>query len=163
MERTSRERAVSPAPDLTLRRDAAHLEDLGASHAMSKSHLILLKTACWVVVGGFVLGSVAMHRLFVEAARPDSGIWCGNSVTDPLGALLSFGTPLSVVAVVPLGVLWRRGLAAAWSVVPASLLVLVCTASLLVVGIRFFRDFLPGFHLSDIVWWMSPVGGVFGV
>ena len=130
---------------------------------MSKSRVILLKTVCWLAVSGFALASVGMHRLFAEAARPDSGIWCGNSVTDPLAALLSFGTPLSVAAIVPLGVLWRRGLAAGWSVIPGSLLVIGCTTSLLVTGIRFFRDALPNFHLSDIVWWMRPVGGLFGV
>ena len=130
---------------------------------MSKSQVIFLKTVCWLVVGGFTLASVGMQRLFAEAARPDSGIWCGNSVTDPLGALLSFGTPLGVAAVVPLGILWRRGLAAAWSALPALLLVLACTALLLVGGIRFFRDSLPGFHLSDTVWWMRPVGGLLGV
>ena len=130
---------------------------------MIKSRLILLKTICWLVVGGFALASVGMHQLFAEAAQPHSGIWCGNNVTDPLAAVLSFGTPLGVAAVIPLGVLWRRGLAAGWSVLPASLVVLACTTSLLVCGIRFFRTALPGFHLSDIVWWMRPAGGLFGI
>jgi hypothetical protein len=130
---------------------------------MINLRVILLKTACWFVVSGFTLTSIKMHRLFAEAARPDSGIWCGNNVTNPLAALLNFGTPLSVVAIVPLGILWRRELAAGWSVIPGSLLVIGCTTSLLVAGIRFFRDALPGFHLSDIVWWMRPVGGLLGV
>ncbi len=130
---------------------------------MSKSQVILFKAVCWLVVSGFALASAGMHRLFMEAARPDSGIWCGNSVTDPLAVLLSFGTPFSVAAIVPLGILWRRGLAAGWSVIPGALLVIGCTTSLLVAGIRFFRDALPGFYLSDIVWWMRPVGGWFGV
>ena len=130
---------------------------------MSKSSLILLKTVSWLVVVGFAFACVAMHRLFAEAARTDSVIWCGNSVTDPLSALLSLGTPFGIAAVIPLSVFWRRGLAAGWSVVPAWLLVLASTASLLIGGIRFFRDALPGFHLSDIVWWMRPVGGLFGV
>ena len=130
---------------------------------MSKSQVIFLKLACWLIVSGFALASVGMHRLFAEAARPESGIWCGNSITDPLSALLSFGTPLAIAAIVPLGVLWRRGFAAAWSVVPPLSVVIGCTTLLLVGGIRFFRDSLPGFHLSDIVWWMRPVGGLFGV
>jgi len=130
---------------------------------MSKSKAMFLQSVCWLVVGGFALATAQMHRLFAEAARPDSGIWCGNSVTDPFSCLLSFGTPVGVAAVVALGILWRRRLAAGWSFEPASLIVLVCTTSLLVAGIRFFRDSLPGFHLSDIVWWMKPVGGLFGV
>ena len=130
---------------------------------MSKPLVIFLKSTCWLVIGGFALASVTMHRFFAEAARPDSGIWCANSITEPLGAILSFGTPFGVAAAVPLGVLWHRGLAAAWSAVLASSLVLVCTALLLVDGIQFFRGSLPGFHLSAIVWWMRPVGGLFGV
>src|SRR6185436_15798575 len=109
---------------------------------MSKSQLILLKTLCWLVIGGFALASAAMHSVFTEAARPNSGVWCGNSVTDPLGRLLSLGTPLGVAAIIPLGVLWRRGLATFWSLLAASLLVLVCTSSILVAGVRFFRDSL---------------------
>lgn len=130
---------------------------------MSKSHLFGLKAACWLVVIGFALASVEMHLFFAEAARPNSGIWCGNSITEPLSAILSFGTPLGAAAVISLAVLWRRGLAGGWSVVPASLLVLACTTSLIVTGIQFFHDSLPGFYLSDIVWWMRPVGGFFGV
>jgi hypothetical protein len=76
---------------------------------------------------------------------------------------LSFGAPLHSAAVVALRILWRRGLATGWFVILASLLVIGCTTLVLVGGIRFFRDALPGFYLSDIVWWMRPVEGLFGV
>ena len=131
---------------------------------MSKSRVILLKMACWLVIGGFAVAGVRMHRLLLEAARPDPGIWCGNTVINPLGVILSIGSPLGVVAVVLLGMLWRRGLAAGWPVMLAALLILVGTTSLLVYGIRFCRDSLPGeLYLSDIVWWMGPVGRLLGV
>ena len=97
--------------------------------------------------------------MFVEAARPGSvGLMCGNSVTDPLGAILSFGTPVSVAGVAGLAGLAHRGLAGRRSVVSAAVLALGCTAGLMVFGIRFFRDSLPGFHLSEIVWWLKPFG-----
>ncbi len=130
---------------------------------MRKPSLILLKTACWLAIGIFASASVAMHLVLARAIRSDAVIWCGNTVTDPLSSLLSAGTPMGVAAVVPLGVLWKRGLAAGWPVVPASLVVVGFTASLLVGGIRFFQAALPGYHLSEVVWWMRPFGGLFGV
>jgi hypothetical protein len=136
---------------------------LNASQAVSISRITLLKTACWLIIGSFTLGSLAMHRLLLEAAKPNSGIDCGNTVTDPLGAMLSFGAPLGAAAVVPLGILWRRGSAKGLSVVPAFVLVGICTTSLLLGGIQFFRGSLPGFHLSDIVWWLRPVGTLLGI
>ena len=134
-----------------------------SSHVMRKSEAMFLKTLCWLAVGGFAFVSVGMHRLLAEATRDSAVRWCGNGITDPLSAILSFGTPLGVSAVVLLGTLWRQGLATVWSFVSASLIVFGCTASLLISGVRFFRDFLSGFYLSDIVWWMKPIGGLIGV
>ena len=42
-----------------------------------------------------------MYQLFAEATQPNSGIWCGNSVADPLAAILSFGAPLGVADTPP--------------------------------------------------------------
>jgi len=97
--------------------------------------------------------------MFGETTRSGSmGLMCGNSVTDPLGAILSFGTPFSIAGVVGFTGLAYRGLASRWSVVSAAVLALGCTAGLLVFGMCFFRDSLPGFHLSEIVWWLKPFG-----
>src|SRR5260221_5661329 len=99
---------------------------------MSKADTKVLKLVCWsaVLVFSFLTAvfGYGMHRLFAEAARPGSmGLWCGNIVTDPLGFMLSFGVPVGVSAVVPLGVLWRRGMASGWSLLTAALLALTCT------------------------------------
>ena len=120
---------------------------------MTKSQAIQWKTAFWIAVGGFTVASAwfgwGMHQMFAEAARPGAmGLMCGNSVTNPLGAILSLGTPVGVAAVVGFAGLAHRGLARWWSVVSAALLALGCTAGLLVFGIRFFEDSLPGIHLS---------------
>ena len=83
---------------------------------------------------------------------------CGNSVTDPLGAILSLGTPVSLVAVSGLVVLSWHGFASRWSVVSAAVLAVGCTAGLVAFGRSFFQNALPGFHLSDTVWWLRPFG-----
>lgn len=123
--------------------------------------VLLLKAMCWLVIGGFSIGSLGMHRFLAWAAQPDSGIWCGNSITDPLAALLNIGAPLGVAAAGVLAILRWRSVAAAWTVICGALVVITCTAWLLFIGIRFFQA-LPGFYLSSIVWWMRPIGELFG-
>lgn len=141
---------------------------------MTKSQAIQWKTACWIVVGGFALLSVAfgviMGRLVYLQHHPElwprdsfgGPLWCGNSVTDPLGAMLGIGTPISLAGVVGFAVLAYRGHASRTSVISAAVLGLGCTVGLLVFGFRFFRDDLDGAQLSEIVWWLKPFG-FFGV
>jgi len=136
---------------------------VGPLDTVTKAQVIILwKTACWIAVGGFTAASAwygwGMHQFFAEAARPGSGLMCGNSVTDPLGAILSFGTPVGLAGLAGFAGLAHRGLAGRWSVVGAAVLALGCTAGLLTFGFRFFRDSLPGFHLSESVWWLKPFG-----
>jgi hypothetical protein len=135
---------------------------------MTKSEVIQLRTICWITVTGFTALSAwfawGTHQMFAQSAQSrELSLICGNSVTDPLGAILSFGTPVVFSAVAGLAVLSRRGFASRWSVACAALLPLGCAAALVVFGIRLFREALPGFHLSDIVWWLKPLGRVFGV
>ena len=122
---------------------------------------VFCKTACWLAVGGFAATSAffawSMHLFFAEAARPGS-LMCGNSVTDPLEAILSIGTPISVGGVWGFACLARERVVSWKSVFVAGLLTFCCTAGLLVFGFRFYRDALPGFHLSEIVWWLKPFG-----
>ena len=112
---------------------------------MTKSQTIQWKTACWIAVGGFAAASAwfgwGMHQMFVEAARPGSvGLMCGNSVTDPLGAILSFGTPVSVAGVAGLAGLAHRGLAGRRSVVSAAVLWQDTPGSLLPPGLSPWRQ-----------------------
>lgn len=145
-----------------------HIEFRQHMRALTRSERIVLKTLCWSIVIGFTaltgLFGLGIHHLFAESAKPSSLGWCGNSVTDPLGAILSFGTPLSIAAVIPLGVLWRRGMARGWSVATAAALALICTITLVIFGVHFFRDSLAGVdHLSNNVWWLRPIGSLVGI
>src|SRR5438270_483372 len=103
---------------------------------MSRSLAFQWNRACWITIGAFVAFVAwfgwGMHNLYVAARLPGSmALMCGNSVTDPLAAILSFGTPVSLAAVSGLLVLsWRR-VASRWSVASAAVLAIGCTAALL--------------------------------
>jgi hypothetical protein len=141
---------------------------------MIKSQAIQWKATCWIVVGGFAVLSAAfgvlIGRLFYVEHHPE--LWprgsfggplgCANSVTDPLGAMLGIGTPISLAGVVGFAVLAYRGYATRTSAISAAVLALGCTVALLVFGFRFFRNDLGDMHLSEIVWWLKPFG-FFGV
>ena len=136
---------------------------MGQKFLISKTDVIFLKIMSWSVISGLVVFTVVMYRLMAEAVGPNSGFGCANGVTGPLSGILNFGVPAGYAAVGMLGIFWCYRLATAWAVFKASLLVLACTFSLLVLGIWFFRYALPGFYLSDTVWWMKPAGRLFGV
>jgi hypothetical protein len=152
----------------------AQLGSVGPLNTMIKSQAIQWKATCWIVVGGLALLSVSfgiyMGRLFYLEHHPElwprdsfgGPLWCGNTVTDPLGAMLSIGTPIGLAGVVGLVVLAYRGYASRTSAISAAGLALGCTTGLLVFGFRFFRHNLGGMHLSEIVWWLKPFG-FFGV
>ena len=131
-------------------------------HNMSKSPVIILKTTCWFIISVYSIGSIWFHQMFLVSTRPCHVIFSGNSVTDPLSEILSIGTPISIVALAPLSIWWHRGLVAGWSIMLAWLLVLVFTTLLFVDGIRIFGSY-GRHHLSEIVWWMRPVSGLFGI
>lgn len=128
---------------------------------MKKSDAIQWKTGCWILVGSFTAASAwfswSMHQLFTHLAQPgSSGLMCGNSVTDPLGLILSLA-PFSFAGVAGF-VFLRSRRAAGWLPVLASAgLTLICTVALLIFGFRFFRDSLPGLYLYEIVWWLKPI------
>jgi hypothetical protein len=114
-----------------------------------------------MAVGGFTVASArfgwGMQEIFAQAAKPGL-LMCANSVTDPLSAILGLGTPIAVSGVVCLACLAHPSFASRASVASAAVLALGCTAALLHFGFRFFREALPGFHLSQIVWWLRPFG-----
>ena len=113
---------------------------------------------CWMVVAGFVVASAA-YGVYVPRVSRD--LWCGNVLTDPLSFLLSYVAPAAGCAVAALGVLWYRGALRAWSPASAGAAFAVTLASLLAYGVWLFSTMLPGFSLSDIVWWMRPVWRAF--
>jgi hypothetical protein len=130
---------------------------------MTKTRALFLNFACWSAVLALPVCGVAyaaiVSRVYTEAARGGlSGFWCGNTVTDPLVLILSVGTPAAVVSVAALGALRLRQFVNTGSLITAAVLTAGCTGALMEYGARFFRAALPGHHLSNLVWWMWPIG-----
>jgi hypothetical protein len=113
---------------------------------------------CWMVVASFVVASAA-YGLYVPRVSRD--LWCGNTLTDPLSFLLSYFAPAAGCAVAALGALWSRGALRIWSPASAATFFGVTLAALVAYGVWLFNTMLPGFSLSDIVWWMMPVWRAF--
>jgi hypothetical protein len=113
---------------------------------------------CWIVVGSFVVASVA-YGFYMQRVSRD--LWCGNALTDPLSFLLSYAAPAAGCAVVSLGALSVRGALRVWSPVSAGALSVVTLGALLAYGFWLFSTMLPGHPLSEIVWWMRPVWSAF--
>jgi hypothetical protein len=79
----------------------------------------------------------------------------GNSFIDPVGFILSYLTPVAGLGTILLLFLRRRGKAKTWSVTLAATLFSISTVALLVFGMWCFHQ-MPGFYLSDLVWWLKP-------
>ncbi|MHA3771508.1 hypothetical protein ACXR0O_08220 [Verrucomicrobiota bacterium sgz303538] len=130
---------------------------------MSRTRALLLKIVCWSAVLALPVSAIGytvmVNRAYAEVERRSlSGVWCGNSITDPLISILSFGTPAALIAVAVLGGLRLRRLVNTGSLLTAAVLTIACTGALIANGVRFFQKSLPGHHLSEVVWWMSPIG-----
>ena len=122
---------------------------------------------CWYAVIAFILLAgaygLSMHNHFAFVASHPDRMSCGNLVTGPLEELLGLGVPVVFVAVAGLGFLRHHNLTNRWPVIAAAAASVAVTAALAAFGVHFFRTSLPNFFLSDIVWWMRPVGKWFGV
>jgi hypothetical protein len=76
-----------------------------------------------------------------------------NSFIDPVGFILSYLTPaagLGVLVLVRHQERWQS-----WSIRLATTLFFFFTISEFVFGLWCFHR-LPGFYLSDLVWWLKP-------
>lgn len=134
------------------------MEERPSTSSTSQKKAKALELVCWSAVLGSCFLTAAfshwMNGLLWAAAQPGSpGIWCGNTITAPFGLMLNCVIPAGVIAIAPLGLLWRRGFATGRSLSVASCLVLACSGWLVVFGTRVFDEYI-GFSLADLVWWM---------
>jgi hypothetical protein len=127
----------------------------------------LVKLGCWLLVCPLLCASAAycpyVHTIYIKSVIPGTHtpFVSANDVIDRLAAILNYLTPIAVLGVIGFGLLWHRGSSSGWSAVVAGALSLGCTSALLAFGIHASRgDYFP---LSDFVWWLKPVGKLFGV
>lgn len=79
----------------------------------------------------------------------------GNSYIDPVGFILSYLTPAASLGIAGMVFLYQIGEVKIRSLLLAASLFMSSTYALLLFGIWFFH-YLPGFYLSDLVWWLKP-------
>lgn len=118
------------------------------------------RVAYWILVVPLICASV-VYGPYAHHLIGMPHLMSANAIVDPLVFILSYLTPVAVVGILGLGFLWRHGLTKGWTVVLAAALFLSCTVSLVAFGVHGFRG--SSWHLSDLVWWLKPVGKLFGI
>jgi hypothetical protein len=103
------------------------------------------------------MGRLCYLQAHRELWPPDSlggPLWCGNSLTDPLGIMLNLVAPCGVAASIALLVMAWRGKCNWAPALTAGTLTTFGVVSLVAFGMWAFRTYLGDSHLSDQVWWM---------
>jgi hypothetical protein len=78
----------------------------------------------------------------------------GNAYTDPIAMILSYLTPIAVVGIVSLAVMWRYGLATKLRVVQAITISFCFTLAPLIFGLWLWHQWNVHFDLSYWAWWL---------
>lgn len=119
-----------------------------------------LLLSSWAILGGFVLSAFASGAYSHEIAygkRPSGTLGiCGNSVSEPICLVLSYGVPLLF------GVTLNLGIQSARHVVPwphsAGLFVIstACVAAYVTYAASFFRPLFGDAPVLESIWWIAP-------
>ena len=114
----------------------------------------VLKWLCVVTVVLFLLLSavfgISMRSVLQESAQ--GGLWCGNTITDPLWAMLNLAVPVAGAASLALSVLAWKKLCSSKLALPLVLAFAVATAAETAFGFWVYTQWLPG-HWRNMVWW----------
>jgi hypothetical protein len=113
-----------------------------------------IRRGLWAILALFFVASGAAAYTIHAELQPSTGVTCGNCLTDPVRMILNLGAPLVAVTVSGLAYLTHRAGGRLWPVVSVGTLSAAIIAGFVVFGMWLFRDLLPGYHLSEIVWWM---------
>ena len=126
---------------------------------MNSGTKILLLVA-WTALGAFIAGavaSVAYATGLAYGARPPGALGiCGNSVSDPICAVLSYGVPVLFGSAVIISYrTFRQGESWAYPVVFAVLSVISVSTFLHYAG-SFFQPLFGDAPVLKSVWWIAP-------
>jgi len=113
-----------------------------------------IRLGLWAVIGLFLVASGAAGYAIHAEMQPSADVTCGNGITDLLRLILNFGAPLAIITISSLACLTYHSGGRVLPVASAGILCMAVIAGFAAFGIRFFHDYLPGHHLSRIVWWM---------
>lgn len=97
----------------------------------------LANIGCWLLIVPLVV-AVMLYPLLLWHLR--GAFIDGNALTDPISMILSYLTPIAVVGVVGLAVLWRYGMATKTRVIMAAVISLCFTLTPLIFGIWLWHE-----------------------
>jgi hypothetical protein len=103
------------------------------------------------------VASIAYATGLAYGTRPPGALGiCGNSVSDPICAVLSFGVPVLFGLVVSTVYLWfRQGMSWVYPAVLATLSTLTVSFFILYAG-AFLDPLFGAVWVFEGVWWMAP-------
>lgn len=119
---------------------------------MSHDFYPLMKRCLWGVIGIFT----ALSGLYaVETFKILNDHYCGNSVLDPLGAILNWAAPIAFASSLGLVCLARTGIGGKWFAEISGIVVISITVCLVRFGIWYHAVHLGGhFEFSNEIWWL---------
>ena len=123
---------------------------------MSKRRAMMMKPVCWVAISLFLCAAIGFAAMAVkEMITPSGGLWCANTITDPLHALLNYGFPICAFCVLTLFRQQNAGFSHRKLATAAAVVIGLFTLGLASFGVYFHRIALEGAaRLSECVWWI---------
>ena len=114
----------------------------------------------WAALGCFLLAAVAAAAIAHQEAHgtrpPGTLLFCGNSISDPICSVLSYGAPLLIGFNLLLVILSVRG-GLPWNK-PAGLLAgsIVSVSGLTIYSASLFRPLFGTAPVLESIWWIAP-------
>ena len=112
----------------------------------------IVNIGCWLLVFSLVVAVILY--LFLLLHLRGRIVLDGNAYTDPIACILSYFTPVAVVGVVGLAVLWRYELTTKGALISAAAITLCFTLAPLVYGLWLWHKWNVPFDLSYWAWWL---------
>jgi hypothetical protein len=112
---------------------------------------ILANIGCWLLIIPLMVAVMLYPFLLWHLQGSDSD---GNGYTDPIAMILSYLTPIAVVGVIGLAILWRYGFVTKRRVIVAMVISFCFTSAPLIFGLWLWHQWNVHFDLSYWAWWL---------
>jgi hypothetical protein len=112
---------------------------------------ILANSGCWLLIVPLMV-AVMLYSFLLWHLRGSYSD--GNGYTDPIAMILSYLTPIAVVGVIGLCILWRYGFATKRRVIIAMVISFCFTLAPLIFGLWLWHQWNVHFDLSYWAWWL---------
>ncbi len=111
----------------------------------------LANFGCWLLIVPLVVAVILYPFLFWHLRESYSD---GNGYTDPIAMILTYLTPIAVVGVIGLAILWQYGFATKRRVIIAMVISFCFTLAPFIFGLWLWHQWNVHFDLSYWTWWL---------